>query len=87
MGFIYDYKIPGSLEEFVVLVELATYLFRTSKVLHGSEIDILAAFAHQLFEFSEQFAVALRAIVIVLAVVEYLAEILKPSLIHHWTMS
>ena len=57
MGFVHYHEIPDSLEEFIVLVELASHLLRTTKILHGSEINILAALAHLPFEIFEQFTV------------------------------
>ena len=88
MRFINDNQVPIGSKHFVIFVEITTYKFRTTQILHGCKIDIMQSVTFcPPFKTVVTFPVVLGTVCKILAVVKYLTEILKPSGIHHRTMS
>ena len=87
VGLIDDKHIPISLKYLDILVKLTTHHSSTSKVLHRRKIHITVTSVCKAFERGKIFAFCARTVMIVGLVEEYLLEILKPSLVHHRTVS
>ena len=87
MSLIDDKHIPISLKYLDILIKLTTHHRSTSQVLHRRKIHITVTLACKAFERGEVFAFCARTVMIVGLVEEYLLEILKPSLVHHRTVS
>ena len=87
MRFIHDNQVPIGSKHFVIFVEITTYKFRTTQILHGCKIDIMQSVAFcPPFKTAKTFPVILGTVCKILAVVKYLTEILKPSGIYHRAM-
>ena len=85
--FINDNQVPIGSKHFVIFVEITTYKFRTTQILHGCKIDVMKSIIFRSpFKTSKTVPVILRTVCKILAVVKYLTEILKPSGIHYRAM-
>ena len=84
MRLVHDNQVPRCGEHLIVLVEVAADKFRAAQVLHGGEIDIMQSLnLCPALKICMAFTVVLGAVGKVVAVIEYLAEVLEPSAVHH----
>ena len=85
VGFVDHQEVPVGGEDCVVLVEVAAHQLASTQVLHRGKIDVMLPATLELpLQTLEGLALAIfRAILEVVAVVEYLLEILEPAVVDH----
>ena len=81
MRLIDDDEIPLCGEHLIVLVEPAAYLLTPSEILHGGKVDIAVSIRNKFLEPRERLSLRARTVMVILAVIENLAIVLKPAII------